>query len=312
MSTSLAIGFALLVLNTLVGMMANGFIVLFICIDWFRSRKSSPTDLILGCIGLSRFLWHMIAIMTSIMAFFFKHTNIQNFPSIMISATWFFVNSVNLWFAALLSVLYFVKVAIFSHPLFLQMKQRYSGLVPWLLLASVVFSAALTIIIITTGTNAFSTCHSYQSLSSNRSSSEIQTLNFCKNFVILYYAPNIIPSMLFLSSSILLISSLGKHIRHLQNSGSGIKDLNMQIHLTAIKVLVSFTVLYLSSFIAVILLSVESLNSEVLWTAAIFANVSAMYPSAHALILILVNPKLKEGCVRMLHHFKCHLSEASS
>ncbi|XP_060125087.1 taste receptor type 2 member 41-like [Zootoca vivipara] len=62
------------------------------------------------------------------------------------SASWIFVNTANLWFAAWLSVLYCVKIVNFSHPLFLQMKRRFPGMMPWLLLGTVVFSTIITTI----------------------------------------------------------------------------------------------------------------------------------------------------------------------
>nr|XP_056704421.1 taste receptor type 2 member 7-like [Euleptes europaea] len=122
---------------------------------------------------------------------------------------WIFTNHVSLWFAAWLSVLYLVKIATFSHPIFRRVKLRFSGLVPWLLLSSVVFSAFMTTIVIPI---------------------------------------HLVPSVICLSSMILLIISLWKHIRHLQRNGIGVRDLNTQVHLTAIKALASFAILYLSSF----------------------------------------------------------------
>nr|XP_034953090.1 taste receptor type 2 member 41-like [Zootoca vivipara] len=65
--------------------------------------------------------------------------------------TWTFITTADLWFAAWLSVLYCVKIANFSHPLFLQMKWRFPGLVPWLLLGTVVFSATITTVTSITG-----------------------------------------------------------------------------------------------------------------------------------------------------------------
>ncbi|XP_060125086.1 taste receptor type 2 member 41-like [Zootoca vivipara] len=113
--------------------------------------------------------------------------------NIAYSASWLFVNNANLWFATWLSILYCVKIANFSNPLFLQMKRRFPGLVPWLLLGTVVFSAITTTVAIT--------------------------------------------------------GSIGMHI----------------------------------------------------W----FIDVNAAYSSGHAIILIFINPKLKQESVRMLHQLKC-------
>ncbi|XP_048338980.1 taste receptor type 2 member 8-like [Sphaerodactylus townsendi] len=313
MTTFLAISFAALVLNILIGMVANRFIVLFICFDWFRRRKLSPTDLILCCLGLSRFIMQMIMILNTSVLSFAKHTYSQKYMWIIITTFWIFMNTLNLWFAAWLSVLYFVKVGIFSHPVLLQMKRRFSRLVPWLLLGSVVFSAALTIITMTISIYVFSeTCFFYESLSHNSNSSAVEALNPCRYLPILLHSPSLIPFIVFLFSAIFLISSLWKHIRHLQSSGTGIKDLNTQVHLTAIKTLASFAVLYLFSFVAVIVQPTVPLIHEHLWAITVFQNMSAMYLSGHAIILILVNPKLKQGFVRMLPHLKCCLCEATS
>nr|XP_056704430.1 taste receptor type 2 member 140-like [Euleptes europaea] len=130
--------FILLVIETVVGIIANGFIVLMNYMDWFKSRKLTPPDLILTCLGLSRLAWY---------------------------------------------------------------------------------------------------------------------------FAILVNSPNVIPLLIFLSSPILLITSLWKHTRNLQRNGNGIKDLNTQVHVTAIKALASFSVLYLSSFLAFIAQAILVLNN---------------------------------------------------
>nr|XP_028568752.1 taste receptor type 2 member 1-like [Podarcis muralis] len=191
-------GFILLVIETLIGMMGNGFIAIVNFIDWQRSRKLSPADMILSCLSFCRFAFHAFAIQNAIFLLFFIDTFLKN-VHIAYTASWLFVNTANLWFATWLSVLYCVKIATFSHPLFLQMKQRFPGLVPWLLLGTVAFSAIITTIK-------------------------------------LYF------------------------------SWMGMSGIGMNI-----------------------------------W----FTDVTAAYSSAHAIILIFLNPKLKQESVKMLHQLKC-------
>ncbi|XP_015284762.1 PREDICTED: taste receptor type 2 member 40-like [Gekko japonicus] len=293
------ITFTLRVTEILVGMVANGFIVLINCIDWFRSRKLSSNDLILTCLGLSRLAWLVIMILEGMENFFSLGNRVWNDAHPMPPIMWIFTNSANIWFATWLSVFYLAKIAIFSHPIFLQVKQRISALVPWLLLGSVVFSAMTAVILMTSLNNGFS-------IRSPANDSESKKPG-CSNYVgILTVATNLIPFLIFLSSTILLITSLWKHIRHVQCNGIGVRDLNIQVHLTAIKALASFAVLYLSSFLAII--SQEVLiknNMDHSWSVRLLDLVVAAYPAGHTIILILINPKLKQTWVRMLHHVKC-------
>lgn len=296
--------FQFLVMEVLIGMLANGFIVLINIIDWFRSRKLSPTDLILIFLSLSRLLLQAVVILDVI--FFTLLNNTPRNMLFILTSAWVFTDIVNLSFAACLSVFYLAKIAVFSHPVFLQVKRRFSGLVPRLLLGSVVFSAVATIIVNISWSYGLPTC--YKSLSSNRSNPEMNLPHMCRQIPAITAAFDIIPFMVFLSSSVFLISSLWKHMRRVQHSETGTRDISTQAHLSAIKALASFGVLYLISFAAsnaqLVLFWSNRANS---WST-VFFNVSAAYPSGHAIMLILMNPKLKQAWVRMIHRLKCRLS----
>ncbi|XP_060092480.1 taste receptor type 2 member 1-like [Heteronotia binoei] len=309
----LALCFVLLILETLIGTVANGFIVLVNCIDWFRSKKLSPTDLILVCLGLSRLMWQALVMLHVTMVSFFLHTYLSEPVHLSVVIVWSFTVTVNLWFAACLGVWYLMKIAIFSHPLFLQVKQRFSSLIPWLLFGSVVFSALITIIAFARPISDLAICDPYFLLLNNSYDSEILESRTCMELVISRIVPNVIPSVIFLSSTILLIISLWKHTRHLQHNGIGVRDLNTNVHLSAIKALVSFAVLYLSSWLAISLQTIlHWRRSNGSWAPLFSRNISAAYPSGHAVILILINPKLKQAWVRMIHRVKCHVSEPPS
>lgn len=308
-----AIMFTLLVMETLVGMGANGFILVINCISWFGSRKLSPTDLILSCLGLSRLAWQAIGFLDATMFFFFLGTYIRNSVQFAFLVLSTFTNTVNIWFATWLSVLYFVKITGFSHPVVLQVKQRFPRLVPWLLLGSTLFAAVFTMIIITALNFDSFVCSPYKSLLSNISDSGIDTPPFCKYVAVLATAPHFIPIVIFSSSTVLLIASLWKHTRRVQHNAIGSRDLSTQVHLTAIKALASFLILYLSTFAANTseLLVTWRKDKNVL-ISALFHNVIAAYPCGHAIILILINPRLKQAWVGMLHPIKCHLRESPS
>nr|XP_028568746.1 taste receptor type 2 member 41-like [Podarcis muralis] len=169
-------GFILLVIETLIGMVGNGFIAIVNCIDWHRSRKLSPADMILSCLSLFRFAFHAVTLQIAIFKLFFVDPFLMLKLNIAYDFSWLFLNTTSLWFAAWLSVLYCVKIANFSHPHFLQMKRRFPGLVPWLLLGTVVFSAITTTVAIT-GSIIVSKCNPFESHLNNSSDSGINTTN---------------------------------------------------------------------------------------------------------------------------------------
>ncbi|XP_053227821.1 taste receptor type 2 member 41-like [Podarcis raffonei] len=231
--------FVLLVIETLIGMMGNGFIVIVNCVDWFRSRKLSPADMILSCLGFFRFLFHAVVIHYAISILFFMKTDQFKHLKVAHYISWSFINTAVLWLGTWLSVLYCVKIANLSHPLFLQMKRRFPGLLPWLLLGTVVFSAIITIATGTSNANV-SKCNSFESLLTNNSHSGNEIFNSCKYLLLLYVVPNFLPFMIFLSSSILLLTSLWCHKKLLQNNA---KDVSTEAHRNAIKALASFFIL---------------------------------------------------------------------
>ncbi|XP_077777715.1 taste receptor type 2 member 1-like [Podarcis muralis] len=295
-------GFILLVVVTLTGLAGNGFIAIVNFIDWFRSRKLSPADMILSGLSLFRFAFLVIVIQIAILILFFKDTFQNRDLSTLYNASWFFVNTTELWFAAWLSVLYCVKIANFSDPLFLQMKRRFPGLVPWLLLGTVVFSAIISTIKAIMGSRLLSECKTIESLLSNNTDSGMKTSDFCQYSIFLYVAPDFFPFVIFFSSSILLLTSLWRHKNLLRNTS---RDVSTEVHLNAIKALASFCILYGSNFFVGILEVVLAWMDTVdLWVKIFFYNLIAACSSGHAIILIFMNPKQKKESVRILHQLK--------
>ncbi|XP_053227816.1 taste receptor type 2 member 40-like [Podarcis raffonei] len=283
-------------------MVGNGFIAIINCIDWFRSRKLSPADMILICLTLFRFAFHAVTIQVAIFNLFFVDPVLMLKINIAYDSSWLFLNTASLWFATWLNVLYCVKIASFSHPLFLQMKRRFPGLVPWLLLGTVVFSAITTTVALT-GNNIFSKCNLFESHLNKNNDSAINTSNSCEFLILLYIFPYLFPFTMFLFSSILLLTSLWRHKNLLQNSA---RDVSTEAHLNAIKALASFSILYVTNVF------VEILSIVLFWKGIndngvhlIVYNVIAAYSIGHAVSLIFMSPKLKQESIKMLHQLKC-------
>ncbi|XP_067416928.1 taste receptor type 2 member 10-like [Emydura macquarii macquarii] len=213
---------------------------------------------------------------------------------ITIGFLWMFSNTVGLWFTACLSIFYCVKITSCKQPLFLRMKQRISVMVPKLLLGSLLVSSVSSI-----------PCIWGENSTVADTSWDVSYLYF----ILLYSAASFIPFIIFLTTSILLISSLWRHTRNMQNNATSFWDPSTEAHVRAIKAMISCLILYIFNFVAVSIQALPTCFTDRTWTPIITSIAIAAYPSGHSLILILINPKLKQALVRILRSIKCHLKE---
>uniref|UniRef100_A0A8C0GBF5 Taste receptor type 2 n=1 Tax=Chelonoidis abingdonii TaxID=106734 RepID=A0A8C0GBF5_CHEAB len=284
-------------MENIIGMFGNGFIAIIYCIDWVKSKKLFSCDMILTCLAMSRILFQGIFTAYIIIHIFAPGTYHLNQVQKSLSFLWFFANTAGLWFTACLGIFYYVKITICNQPLFLRMKQKISVMVPKLLLWSLLVSFVTSIPLIWIE-YSFYLCISTGHLFSN-STVEDKTWDVSYiYFTLLYSAASFIPFIIFLTTSILLISSLWRHTRNMQSNTTGFWDPSTEAHVSAIKALISCLILYIFYFVAVIVNALPTCLTDRTWTRTITSIVLAAYPSGHSLILILINPKLKQALAR--------------
>ncbi|KAG6925848.1 taste 2 receptor member 7 [Chelydra serpentina] len=278
------------------GFVGNGFIVVINCLDWIKSRKISSSDMILIPLSTSRCVLQGTLILYIYSLYF---SDIRKLAPLNTACVilWMFVNHASLWFSTCLSVLYCMKIISFTQPLLLRMKQRIYGMVPWLLLGSVLVSSVTSIPLLwTLCNNSVADAH----------------LHSPDLFFFLYIAGSFFPFTISLVSSILLITSLWSHTKKMQQNIASFRDLKADAHINAIKALISFLILYVSSFAAQTVVLLLNRVDNYIWTFEICAIMVAAYPSVHSIILILINSKLKEASVRILQCTMCHLRKETS
>uniref|UniRef100_A0A8C3J834 Taste receptor type 2 n=1 Tax=Calidris pygmaea TaxID=425635 RepID=A0A8C3J834_9CHAR len=118
-------------------------------------------------------------------------------------------------------------------------------------------------------------------------------------------------TLLSVVTSALLITSLWKHTKKIQYYVETFRDPLIDVHLTAIKSIISFLILYLSSFVAQILLILSTSQSKDVVKVAVSLVAAGVYPSIHSIILIIVNSKLKLAFRILCQHFKCPLANTA-
>uniref|UniRef100_A0A452GMU1 Taste receptor type 2 n=1 Tax=Gopherus agassizii TaxID=38772 RepID=A0A452GMU1_9SAUR len=289
------------------GIIANGLMIIVNCSEWIRKRKLSCCDVILTSLGISRFFLQCVIMINSNFLHLFPEMNERCALLRTLIVVWIFLNTLSLWFATWLSVFYCVKIASFSQPLFLWLKQRISGLVPQLLMGSFLVSLVTCL----TSINAIERKyidHSMNNLSGNITREGQYKLDLSSSVFILSMFGYSSPFIIFIISSVLLITCLWRHSKRMEKTTSSSRDTITEAHVRAIKGLISFIFFYISYFVALLTISSRLFSNF----RPFFTMILAAYPSGHTVILILGNPKLKRVAMGALHYDGCRLRDTVS
>nr|BDF92181.1 taste receptor type 2 member 810 [Ornithorhynchus anatinus] len=287
--------FSLYLLVLLMGILGDGFIVGLLSREWVRSRELPPCDKIVASLGASRFFMHWMSTLNGICILVsprsYCSTNVF-YSGIL----WILLNLFSFWFAAGLSVFYCLKIATFTHPLFLWLKQKISRMVPWLLIGSILVSCVSTLPFII----HYSTNDTWKNKSRNSTETVAKTFQSLK-ILPLIFIPLCVPFLLLLISSVLLTTSLWRHLKAMQHHGPGLQDCSTKAHTCALTTLASFLSFYVWYFISLIVTSTLTIpfDSPWLWLVQLL---SFLGTTCHPVLLIWSNPKIRGGLERGLHY----------
>ncbi|XP_006887317.1 PREDICTED: taste receptor type 2 member 60-like [Elephantulus edwardii] len=282
----------ILFLLCLMAVAGNGFITAVLGIEWLQRRKLSPCDKLLVSLGASRFCLQWVVIEKNV--YFFLHPRAFPYTPLtqVFSFQWDFLNAATLWFSTWLSVFYCVKISTFTHPTFLWLKQKVSGWVPWMLLSSLGLSSFSTLFFL------FGNWQVYQDhLRRDRHTHNVtrdSTRRFYERF---YFFPLkvvtwMLPMTLFLVSMIMLFTSLSRYAKKALLTMSRCRDTRARAHLRALLALVSFTVLFASYLLSLLLSAVGIPPSQErqYWMSEVMTYTCS---ATHSITLLLSNSRLR-------------------
>ncbi|XP_068828538.1 taste receptor type 2 member 60 [Capricornis sumatraensis] len=288
----------ILFLLFLVALVGNGLIIAALGSEWLLRRTLSPCDKLLVSLGASRFCLQWVVISKNIYIFL----NPTAFPYSpvfqLLAVQWDFLNSATLWFSTWLSVFYCVKIATFTHPIFLWLKRNVSGLVPWMLLSSLGFSTFTTVLFFIGN----------QRMYQNYLRRGLQSWNVTRNAVRTYerfclfplkIVTWTVPTVVFIAGTVLLITSLGRHTKKVVFSISGFHSSSAQAHIKALLAFISFAIFFTSSFLSLVLTAsgMFPFGEFRFW---IWQIVIYLGTAIHPIILLLSNRRLRallgRGC----------------
>ncbi|XP_078510298.1 taste receptor type 2 member 2-like [Lissotriton helveticus] len=281
-----------------IGIAANGFLVTVNATDYFKTPSSRPFNIILGSLGLTRFGFQVLLIINDNLQFLYSDSmkQVSGYKSFMV--VWLLFNFSSLWCATWLCVYYCVKIANFTNVAFSFLKIRFSKLLPFLLLGSLLVSLAFSL----------TSCLDIDKIFGNmtKPSSENNTAPaFASNINYLSWTlvctlGSSLPFYLFCLAAALLVNSLRRHALRMKGSEmGGFRNPSIKAHCRAVLVMIIFFLFY-ACFVTSINFTASGILPNDSWQSLLCAVVISAYPSLHSLVLILSNPKLREGAQRAL------------
>ncbi|XP_058413578.1 taste receptor type 2 member 30-like [Diceros bicornis minor] len=271
----------------ILGNFANGFIALVNCVDWVKRQKMSSADQILMALAVSRigFLWVvLINWYTTVLPPVLYSLELR----IVLRIAWAVSNHFSIWLATSLSIFYLVRIANFSSLIFLYLKRRVKSVLLVILLGTSVFWVSHLVVLCideNMKTNEYE-----GNITQKTKLRDILRLSNITLFTLLYF----IPFTLSLTSFLLLIISLWKHLKRMQLNGQGSQDLSTKVHIRAMQTVVSFLLLYASYFLAIVISVCTSIRLQNELLLMLPEGLIMLYPSSHSFILIWGNKKLRQ------------------
>ncbi|KAM5189548.1 taste receptor type 2 member 2-like [Callospermophilus lateralis] len=278
-----------------IGIIVNGFLIIMSCNDLIKSRRLILLQILLLCIGISRFGLQIILIVQSLYSVFFPLAYQANIYGAKMMFFWMFFNSLSLWFATSLSIFYCLKIATFTHSCFLWLKFRISKLILWLLLVSLLASLSTAAVCTKVELPKIDYADFFTNTTLKSATAKIKN----NNELLLVNLALILPLFIFVMCTCMLFISLYKHTHRIQNGPHGFPNAQREAHINALRTVITFFCFFISYFAAFM----TNMTFQISYRSQQFfvvKDIMAAYPAGHSIIIILSNSKLQQSFRRIL------------
>ncbi|XP_038174266.1 taste receptor type 2 member 116-like [Arvicola amphibius] len=281
-----------------IGNFGNVFIAVVNIRDLVKRRQISSMDQILTALAISRIVLLWLVLLNWCLSMLYPEGWINER---MVGIIWTVSHQFSLWFATSLSIFCFFKIANFSSTLFFYFKFRVKKAVRVTLFASL-FLLCLNIIVINLPENILMTEYKVNK-SYNLSLNNIQPSALWLLFANTIFT--FIPFSVSLVTFLLLIFSLWKHLRKMQQSAQGCRDASTTAHIRTLQTIIASLLLYVLFFLSLVANIWGSLLLEKRMLLLITQSSRAAFPSVHPFVLILGNTKLRKASLSVLLWLRC-------
>ncbi|NXH81088.1 TA2R7 protein, partial [Edolisoma coerulescens] len=292
---------AIITLEAFAGMWINAFLVCVLCIAWVKKKALNSNEKILLLLGCSRFCYLCFSWVYSFLSKIYPNCLYVHPILQLLQGAYSFFNCSNFWVSACLCGFYCIKIANFRNRFFIYLKVKIDRIVPWLLLASEIFSLVIGILVYkiidkAVCKNLNFTCQGRFWKTTNRIEEHFYPIHFFTGFV---YTTSF---MAVIFSAVFLLFSLWRHKRKMQTNSKN--SLSVDAHIRAMKSILSFFIMYSINFISFILTLIYSTKDQNTMMFLVYL-IQHAFPGLHSLIVIFSNPKLEKALLSILSCLKC-------
>ncbi|XP_063789030.1 taste receptor type 2 member 41-like [Pseudophryne corroboree] len=270
-------------LDIFAGLFLNGLIIYISSRTWRNGGYLSPGDAILVALGLCNIIMQTLLTCGIIIYYFWIHT----FLSYSFFSVFFAIyNPMCLsssWMTSWLCIFYCIKITNFQCSVFVLVKSRFSGMLPWLILASV----ALSVIFISSG---YLTALNPAGNATQHDSSQRVPFTLSSVFLVVLVFWCCLPCVLILTSLGTTLTSLVIHVFRMKAS-TDFSSSKIEAHINGIRTMTLLLVLYIIFYLTQIILSLSifPFSSPWFW---ILLVLHFSFCTLQGVILVLGNPKL--------------------
>ncbi|XP_068943140.1 taste receptor type 2 member 3-like [Petaurus breviceps papuanus] len=282
----------------ILGIWGNAFLGLINCIHWIKRSKISLTDFIIMNLAFSRIMQQCTIIFDAITLVFYPDFYFGMTFSEIRETSWTLSNYLNISLSTCLSVFYCLKIAVFSHPVFLWLKRRISQVVACVLLGSVVFFFFNTMLVIQKF-NIYSGLLKMRLIANYTENVRRKEREFYV-FHRLSLLWTLIPFNISLFSCLLLILSLRRHTKMMGQHVTAPRDVSTKAHVKATIVMLCFLSLFIFHLVILFIGTTSSFLKDTNLIIMIVLLAAPVFPTVHSFILIQQNKNLKQAFLRML------------
>uniref|UniRef100_A0A8C5R6M3 Taste receptor type 2 n=1 Tax=Leptobrachium leishanense TaxID=445787 RepID=A0A8C5R6M3_9ANUR len=272
-----------LILETLLGSLGNSFIVAVNLCDLLTHGELNSFDLILTCLGLSRWVLQFLVLTVFVISIGWKSSGSKYSESLQYS--WLFYSNSSMWFATWLCVLYCVRIANIQNFIFNLLKKHFDRLLPWFLMASVAISVV------------------FNSTETGDEPFFLGSKNFA-SFSTLCALGSLPPFLIFCTAALMVVSSLMKHVQKMkEQEKTGFREPSVKAHYGAVMSIGLFFIFYLFYMVTFNIYISQTVDSSLV--KCFCAVTIGAYPSIHSLFLVHGNNKLRYIMVGFLKKVCC-------